>query len=297
MRIWLLMVYLIAFVHTAFGQKIVSFLPETHTETAVIVCSGGSYFWSANETESDSVARTLQEHGIAAYVLHYRTGGILPFITHSRLIFPGHQYPMPLDDLRQALDSVRRVGYGRVGVMGFSAGGHLALAAALFNRISLNRCLADDLKTFFNRNRRVSQKSSLTTLISYISNQLSGIHTIYSRNIVLKKELRKSPCESEIGRIVVYISYDKSRWTYHPALEILVRYSVISNQRIGHNYSLICIGRIRNYLLVAGHGCIEDYLTYSFLVSPEAVAQVLTAVLKYQFFVKITHTYPLLKDY
>ena len=134
MRIWLLMVYLIAFVHIACGQKIVSFLPEPHTETAVIVCSGGSYFWSANETESDSVARTLQEHGIAAYVLHYRTGGILPFITHSRLIFPGHQYPMPLDDLRLALDSVRRVGYGRVGVMGFSAGGHLALAAALFNK-------------------------------------------------------------------------------------------------------------------------------------------------------------------
>lgn len=134
MRIWLLMVYLIVFVHTVFGQKIVSFLPEPHTETAVIVCSGGSYFWSANETESDSVARTLQEHGIAAYVLHYRTGGILPFITHSRLIFPGHQYPMPLDDLRLALDSVRRVGYGRVGVMGFSAGGHLALAAALFNK-------------------------------------------------------------------------------------------------------------------------------------------------------------------
>ena len=60
MRIWLLMVYLIVFVHTVFGQKIVSFLPVTHTETAVIVCSGGSYFWSANETESDSVARTLR---------------------------------------------------------------------------------------------------------------------------------------------------------------------------------------------------------------------------------------------
>ena len=111
MRVWLLILSVIAFVHTAFGQKIDSFLPETPTETAVIVCSGGSYFWSANKTESDSVARTLQAYGIAAYVLHYRTGGILPFITHSRLIFPGHQYPMPLDDLRQALDSVRRVGY------------------------------------------------------------------------------------------------------------------------------------------------------------------------------------------
>ena len=40
MRIWLLMVYLIVFVHTVFGQKIVSFLPEPHTETAVILSHG-----------------------------------------------------------------------------------------------------------------------------------------------------------------------------------------------------------------------------------------------------------------
>ena len=56
MRVWLLMLSAIAFVHTAFGQKIDSFLPKTPTETAVIVCSGGSYFWSANKTESASGA-------------------------------------------------------------------------------------------------------------------------------------------------------------------------------------------------------------------------------------------------
>ena len=126
--------FLVVFVQTGFGQKIIPFLPERQAETAVIVCSGGSYFWPANKTESDSVARSLRAQGIAAYVLHYRVGGIFPFITHSRLIFPGHHYPMPLDDLRQAIDSVRRAGYKRVGVMGFSAGGHLALAAALFNK-------------------------------------------------------------------------------------------------------------------------------------------------------------------
>ena len=134
MRIELLIGILMLFGQTAVGQKVFAFLPKTQTDTAVIVCSGGSYFWPANKTESDSVARSLQAEGIAAYVLHYRVGGIIPFITHSRLIFPGHHYPMPLDDLRQAIDGVRRAGYGRVGVMGFSAGGHLALAAALFNK-------------------------------------------------------------------------------------------------------------------------------------------------------------------
>ena len=43
MRVWLLMLSAIAFVHTAFGQKIDSFLPEMPTETAVIVCSDPAF--------------------------------------------------------------------------------------------------------------------------------------------------------------------------------------------------------------------------------------------------------------
>ena len=101
-------------------------------ETAIIVCPGGSYFWLDYTTEGDSVARSLQAAGIAAYVLKYRTGGIVPFITHSRLIIPGHHHPMPLNDVQQAMRLVRQKHYRRVGVMGFSAGGHLALSAALF---------------------------------------------------------------------------------------------------------------------------------------------------------------------
>lgn len=108
------------------------FLPAQPAKTAVIVCPGGSYFWLDNETEGDSVARSLQTQGIAAYVLRYRTGGVVPFITHSRLIVSGHHYPMPLDDVQQALRLVRRKPYEKIGVMGFSAGGHLALSSALF---------------------------------------------------------------------------------------------------------------------------------------------------------------------
>lgn len=100
--------------------------------TAIIVCPGGSYFWLDYATEGDSVARSLQAAGIAAYVLKYRTGGIVPFITHSRLVIPGHHHPMPLNDVQQAMRLVRQMHYKRVGVMGFSAGGHLALSAALF---------------------------------------------------------------------------------------------------------------------------------------------------------------------
>jgi acetyl esterase/lipase len=110
------------------------YLPVEPVETAIIVCPGGSYFWLDYETEGDSVARSLRKQGIAAYVLKYRTGGVFPFITHSRLVVSGHHYPMPLNDLQQAIRIVRQKQYKRVGVMGFSAGGHLALSVALFGK-------------------------------------------------------------------------------------------------------------------------------------------------------------------
>ena len=135
MRLWLLAVgcWLLAVGAQAINLK--EFLPMgTTSETAIIVCPGGSYFWLDDEVEGDSVASSLAYNGIAAYVLRYRTGGIVPFITHSRLVFSGHQHPMPLNDVQEAMRQVRQKGYSRVGVMGFSAGGHLSLLAAVYGR-------------------------------------------------------------------------------------------------------------------------------------------------------------------
>ena len=109
--------------------------------TAVIVCPGGSYFWHDIETEGRDVARWLQKQGIAAFVLRYRTAQTPAFMTHFRHFFRGIRYPDPQDDLRQALRYVREhaADYGidpqKVGVMGFSAGGHLVMSSAeLFDR-------------------------------------------------------------------------------------------------------------------------------------------------------------------
>ena len=103
---------------------------------AIIICPGGSYCWHAMKTEGSEVAEWLQRNGISAFVLKYRVQGILPYITHSRLLFRGHQHPDMINDLRCAIQYVREHAseYGinpqRVGVMGFSAGGHLALCSA-----------------------------------------------------------------------------------------------------------------------------------------------------------------------
>lgn len=105
---------------------------------AVIVCPGGSYSWLSRETEGHGVARWLQENGISAFVLEYRVQGVLSFLTHYRLLARGVRYPDALQDLQRSIQIVREragelgVDPERLGVMGFSAGGHLALSSGEF---------------------------------------------------------------------------------------------------------------------------------------------------------------------
>ncbi|MBR4687510.1 MAG: alpha/beta hydrolase, partial [Bacteroidales bacterium] len=57
------------------AQWLVPYRPEGEPKAAVVVCPGGSYFWLDKEGEGSLVAEWLASEGIAAYVLHYRTGG------------------------------------------------------------------------------------------------------------------------------------------------------------------------------------------------------------------------------
>jgi len=108
-----------------------AFLPEGEgTCIAVIVCPGGSYFWLDDKTEGVEVAKWLAANGIAAYVLRYRTSGWFAFMHH----FPYQRFPGSLGDLQAAMLEVRVLNRNleHLGVMGFSAGGHLVMSAAEF---------------------------------------------------------------------------------------------------------------------------------------------------------------------
>jgi acetyl esterase/lipase len=104
------------------------FLPpkEIATGTAVIICPGGGYLNLAMGYEGTDVAERLNKSGIAAFVLKYR----MP--DDSTMI---HKEIGPLQDAQRAIQLVRsRAGeWGidpkRVGILGFSAGGHLASTA------------------------------------------------------------------------------------------------------------------------------------------------------------------------
>ena len=103
------------------------FKPKNPTGAAVIICPGGGYTMLALDKEGLKVAKRFQEIGITAFVLKYR----LP----SDLIMKDKTIG-PLQDALQAIYLVRKnaasfgVNPAKVGIMGFSAGGHLASSAS-----------------------------------------------------------------------------------------------------------------------------------------------------------------------
>jgi acetyl esterase/lipase len=91
--------------------------------SAVVVCPGGGYGGLAVGHEGKDPAEWLNRHGIAAFVLRYRLG-------------PRYHHPAPMQDAQRALRFVRsrakewNLDPKRIGIWGFSAGGHLASTAA-----------------------------------------------------------------------------------------------------------------------------------------------------------------------
>lgn len=120
--------------------SITPFIPDNPNGVAIIVCPGGSYCWLDYETEGVGVAKWLNEYGITAFVLRYRVAGVWSYVTHDRLLFPRKQHPSMIMDLQRAIQWVREnsdsynLNADKLGVMGFSAGGHLAMSSAVFHQ-------------------------------------------------------------------------------------------------------------------------------------------------------------------
>jgi acetyl esterase/lipase len=97
------------------------FPKEKATGAAIIVCPGGGYSHLADH-EGGPVAEWLNSIGIAAFVLKYRLG-------------PRYHHPAPMQDAERAIRTVRaraaewKIDPKRIGILGFSAGGHVASTA------------------------------------------------------------------------------------------------------------------------------------------------------------------------
>lgn len=98
------------------------------TGQAVVICPGGGYSRLAIDHEGYEMARWFAANGITAAVLKYR--------------MPNHRPEVPLEDAEQALRILSGLEAGatgytsdRVGIVGFSAGGHLAAMASTIGRV------------------------------------------------------------------------------------------------------------------------------------------------------------------
>ncbi|MFL5245377.1 MAG: alpha/beta hydrolase [Gemmataceae bacterium] len=91
--------------------------------TAIILCPGGGYFYLTGAKEGRIPAEWLNKKGVTAFVLKYR-------------LAPRYRYPAQLHDAQRALRLVRsrakefHLDPKRIGICGFSAGGHLASTLA-----------------------------------------------------------------------------------------------------------------------------------------------------------------------
>lgn len=96
--------------------------PQNPNGTAIVICPGGGYAMLCLEAEGHGIARWLNNHGITGIVLEYR--------------LPQQRAFVPLLDAQRALRMAREYSQvwnldaNKIGILGFSAGGHLAATAA-----------------------------------------------------------------------------------------------------------------------------------------------------------------------
>lgn len=100
---------------------------DKHNGSAIIICPGGSYHHLGLKHEGHQVAEWFNELGFTSFVLRYRVG------------FYGWSHPAMIQDAQKAILWVRNnaeyynIFPEKVGIIGFSAGGHLAASTAILS--------------------------------------------------------------------------------------------------------------------------------------------------------------------
>ncbi len=144
-------------------------LPAKGNGAAIVLIPGGSYA-GIFEPQADPFARWLNEHGLTVFVLRYRLGTA------------GYRYPAQLQDAVQAMRYVRqhaarwKIAESRIGVMGFSAGGHLV--ATLITRPEDGEVASSDAAG------RVSSRPDLAILCYPVISMIVKPHAESRKNLI-----------------------------------------------------------------------------------------------------------------
>lgn len=161
------------------------FLPNKRGATGqgVLICPGGGYAVLAYDWEGTDIAKLLNAHGIAAFVLKYR----LPDSLTST-----HPDQVPLLDAKQAMHIVRtraeefHVQPNKIGIMGFSAGGHLASTLSThFEKIN-RPDFSVLIYPVISMDKQIAHMGSRTNLIG--AKPTESMIKLYSNELQISKE-------------------------------------------------------------------------------------------------------------
>ncbi len=148
--------------------------------TAVIICPGGGYHLLLTKREGSDVARAFNKLGITAFVLKYR-------LPDDRILVD--KTIGPLQDAQQAIKLVREhagkwnINQDKIGIMGFSAGGHLAATAGTH----FNTALIENEKKKIENDKIINIRPDFMLLINPVISFTDQIGHIGSRDNLLGK--------------------------------------------------------------------------------------------------------------
>jgi acetyl esterase/lipase len=164
--------------------------PDQRNGTAVIICPGGGYHCLLIDQEGSDVAKAFNKIGVTAFVLKYRLPNVDIFTDRSAV---------PLQDAQRAIQLVRgnaaefQVNPDKIGIMGFSAGAHLAASAGVH--------FDDELIA---NPKNISVRPDFMILIYPVISFSDSIGHVGSRNNLLgpfptSEEIRYFSCEEHVN--------------------------------------------------------------------------------------------------
>ncbi len=151
---------------------------ENNCGTAVVICPGGGYSGVSQIKEGSEFAKWFNELGVSAFVLYYR--------------MPNGHYKIPLEDAQRALEIIHKrakewnIDATKIGIMGFSAGGHLASTVGTHFKKKIDRpafmILAYPVVTMLD----LTHKGSRNNLLG--KNPSEELKTLYSNELQVTKK-------------------------------------------------------------------------------------------------------------
>lgn len=152
---------------------------ENNCGTAVLICPGGGYSGVSAVKEGAEIAKWFNELGVSAFVLYYR--------------MPNGHHEIPLKDAQTALSIIHKrsrewkINKKKIGIMGFSAGGHLASTVGTHFKTKAERpafmLLAYPVVTM---NKDLTHKGSRDNLLG--KNPSDELVKLYSNELQVNKQ-------------------------------------------------------------------------------------------------------------